>query len=104
TIWDDVRRSGYIRIRVDGQSYSIDEPPAIDHRRKHEVQVVIDRIAVRANQRSRIADTVEAALDLGRGVMMLAHVDPNREEPTWRVERFSQHLACEKCGRSFEPL
>ncbi|HLW65498.1 MAG TPA: excinuclease ABC subunit UvrA [Gemmataceae bacterium] len=104
TIWEDVRRSGFMRIRVDGKSYSIDEPPAIDHRRKHEVQVVVDRIAVRSNQRSRIADTVEAALDLGRGVTMIAHVDPNRDEPEWRIERFSQHLACENCGRSFEPL
>jgi excinuclease ABC subunit A len=104
TIWEDIRRSGFMRIRVDGKSCSVDEPPAIDHRRKHDVQVVVDRIAVRANQRSRIADTVEAALELGRGVMMIAHVDPDRDETAWRVERFSQHLACENCGRSFEPL
>src|SRR5262249_52036013 len=46
----------------------------------------------------------EQALDVGRGVMMVAHVDPNREESKWKVDRYSQHLACEKCGRSFEPL
>src|SRR5262249_15113956 len=43
-------------------------------------------------------------LDLGRGVMHVAHVDDQREEPAWKVDRFSQHYACDKCGRSFEPL
>src|SRR5262249_10516613 len=54
--------------------------------------------------RSRIADAVEAALDLGRGVLNVAHVDDSREEPQWKVDRYSQHMACDRCGRSFEPL
>ena len=74
-LWDEVRRSGFVRMRVDGKSYNVEEPPAIDHRRKHLVEVVVDRVVVRANQRTRIADAVEAALDLGRGVMHVAHVD-----------------------------
>ncbi|MFL5338753.1 MAG: excinuclease ABC subunit UvrA, partial [Gemmataceae bacterium] len=104
TIWEDVRRAGFMRIRVDGKSYSVEEPPTIDHRRKHNVEVVVDRIAVKSNLRTRIADAVESALELGRGVMHVAHVDANRDEPKWKVEKFSQHLACEQCGRSFEPL
>jgi excinuclease ABC subunit A len=103
-IWDEVRRAGYVRIRVDGTSYSLDEPPTIDHRRKHAVEVVVDRIVVRKNQRTRVADAVEQALDLGRGVMLVAHVDAERAEEKWKTERFSQHLTCESCGRSFEPL
>ena len=95
---------GFVRMRVDGKSYSVDEPPAIDHRRKHAVEVVVDRIVVRPGTRTRIADAVEAALDLGRGVMHVAHVDDDKDEPKWKVERFSQHLACDHCGRSFEPL
>src|SRR5262249_38046658 len=55
-------------------------------------------------QRGRLADAVEAALDLGKGVMLVALVDDAREEPAWKVERFSQHLVCERCGRSFEQL
>src|SRR5207247_2086355 len=58
----------------------------------------------RGSQRSRLADAVEAALDLGRGVLHVAHVDDTREEPQWKVDRYSQHFACDQCGRSFEPL
>ena len=103
-IWDEIRRAGFARIRVDGRSHSLDDPPAIDHRRKHDVDVIVDRISVRKVQRTRIADAVEQALDLGRGVIRIAHVDAEREEPQWRVERFSQHMTCSSCGRSFEPL
>jgi excinuclease ABC subunit A len=104
-LWEEIRRAGFLRMRVDGKSYNVEEPPAIDHRRKHAVEVVIDRIVIRSGQqRSRVADAVEAALDLGRGVIHVAHVDDARPEPDWRVERYSQHFACDRCGRSFEPL
>jgi excinuclease ABC subunit A len=102
-LFDEVRRSGFVRMRVDGKSYNLEEAPAIDHRRKHTVEVVVDRVVVRANQRSRIADAVEACLDLGRGVLHVAEVS-DRPEPEWRVQRFSQHFSCERCGRGFEPL
>src|SRR5262249_15089021 len=104
TLFDEARRSGFVRMRVDGKSYSVDEPPTIDHRRKHLVEVVVDRVVVRPNQRSRVADAVEASLDLGRGVLHVAHVDDAKPEPQWRVDKYSQHFACDNCGRSFEPL
>jgi excinuclease ABC subunit A len=104
TLYEEARKAGYVRIRVDGKSSSVDDAPAIDHRRKHTVEVVVDRVIVRPNQRGRIAESVEKALDLGRGVLRVAYVDDKREEPAWRVQRFSQHFACEKCGRGFEPL
>jgi len=100
----EIRRAGYARVRIDGRSYNLDEPPAIDHRRKHEVEAVIDRLVIRAGQRTRIADAVEQALALGKGVVRLAHVDPDRDEPSWRVDRFSQHLSCDVCGLSLDAL
>jgi excinuclease ABC subunit A len=103
-LWDEIRRTGFVRLRVDGRSYNVEEPPTIDHRRKHQVEVVVDRVIVRHGQRSRLADAVEAALDLGRGVMHVAHVDDQREEPNWKVEKYSQHYVCDNCGRSFEHL
>jgi excinuclease ABC subunit A len=103
-LFDEIRRAGFIRMRVDGKSYAVDEPPAIDHRRKHVVEVVVDRNVVRPGTRTRIADAVEQALDLGRGVIHLAFVDADQDEPQWRVERYSQHLACSACGRSYEQL
>ena len=103
-IWDEIRRAGFVRMRVDGKSYPVDEPPAIDHRRKHAVEVVVDRNVVRANTRGRIAEAVEQALSLGNGVLHLAFVDQDKDEPLWKVERFSQHLACDNCKRSYETL
>jgi len=64
-IWEEIRRTGYIRMRVDGKSYNLDQPPTIDHRRKHDVEVVVDRLVSRPNQRGRLGDAVEAALELG---------------------------------------
>jgi excinuclease ABC subunit A len=103
-LWDEIRRTGFLRMRVDGKSYNVEEPPAIDHRRKHLIEVVVDRIIVRAGQRSRLADAVEAGLDLGKGVLHVAHVEDGRDETKWKVDRYSQHFACDRCGRSFEPL
>jgi excinuclease ABC subunit A len=103
-LFDEVRRNGFVRMRVDNRSYNIEEPPNIDHRRKHLIEVVVDRVVVRGNQRTRIADAVEGCLDLGRGVMHVAYVEDGKAEPDWRVERYSQHFACDRCGRSFEPL
>jgi len=104
TLWEEIRRAGYSRMRVDGKSYTLDEPPAIDHRRKHAVEVVIDRNVVKPGTRTRIAEAVEQSLDLGRGVTHIAHVEADKDETKWRVEKFSQHLACEHCNLSFEPL
>jgi excinuclease ABC subunit A len=105
SLWEEIRRTGFVRMRVDGRSYNVEEPPMIDHRRKHQVEIVVDRIVIRSGQqRSRVADAVESALDLGRGVLHVAHVDDSRPEPDWKVERYSQHFACDRCGRSFEPL
>ena len=65
TLWEETRASGYVRIRVDGRTYSVDQPPEIDRRRKHDVEVVIDRVTIRPDARSRIAGSVENALVAG---------------------------------------
>ncbi|MGQ9575700.1 MAG: excinuclease ABC subunit UvrA [Thermoguttaceae bacterium] len=103
-LWEQMRAAGYARIRVDGQTFSIDSPPAIDRRRKHTVEVVIDRVAIGRESRSRVAGSVENGLALGRGVIHVAWVQEELPEPQWRLEVHSQHFACQRCGRSFEPL
>jgi excinuclease ABC subunit A len=103
-LWDDLRASGFTRVRVDGKSCGLDEPPKLSQRRKHRVEVVIDRAVVRRATRSRLADSIEAALDLGKGVALVARVDEGRPEAKWDVDRFSQHRNCECCGRGFEEL
>jgi len=104
TLWDEIRAAGYVRIRVDGATYSIDQPPDIDRRRRHSVEIVVDRVVVQAKSRSRIAESVEDALAVGKGVIRVARVRDSVRESRWKVRVHSQHLACDKCGRSFEPL
>ncbi|TVS20733.1 MAG: excinuclease ABC subunit A, partial [Planctomycetaceae bacterium] len=104
SLWDEIRAAGYVRVRVDGRTYSLDRPPEIDRRRRHQVQVVIDRAVVKTKQRSRIADSIENALALGRGVLHVAWVSETLPESRWQVQVHSQHMACHRCGRSFEPL
>ncbi len=103
-LWAEIRSLGYIRMRVDGQTHSVDSPPQIDRRRKHLVEVVIDRVGVKPESRGRIAETVESALSLGKGVMHVAYPEDDVPEAKWRTEIHSQHYACDKCGRSFERL
>lgn len=104
SLFDEIRRSGYLRVRIDGKSYNLDEPPAIDHKRKHKVEVVVDRNVIRAGNRTRIAEAVEQALELGKGVMQIALVETDLDEPKWKVVKFSQHLACSNCSTSYELL
>ncbi|MGL5096265.1 MAG: excinuclease ABC subunit UvrA, partial [Planctomycetia bacterium] len=66
--------------------------------------VIVDRLTIRKGLRGRIADAVEAALDLGRGVVHVLHVDSAPDEKNWTFDRYSQHFACDQCGRSFEEL
>jgi len=103
-LWDELRGSGFARVRVDGASVSLDKPPKLSHRRKHRVEVVVDRAVVRRSTRSRLAGSVESALDLGKGVALVARVDDGKDEAKWPVDRYSQHRSCEGCGRSFEEM
>lgn len=103
-LWDELRRRGFARVRVNGNTHSMDEPPDIDRRRKHRVEAVVDRVVIKASARGRIAESCEAALMLGHGVMHVAIANSDRPEYEWQTQVHSQHLACEQCGRSFEPL
>ena len=103
-LWEKLRGDGYARVRVDGQTSELDAAPAVDRRRKHRVEVIIDRIVIRKSARARLADSVENALALGRGVLHLVLVQDKEPETAWPVKIHSQHLVCSECGRSFEPL
>ena len=103
-LWNELRGSGFARVRVDGRSVDLANPPKLSHRRKHRIEVVVDRAIIRRSTRSRLADSVEAALDLGRGVLHVARVGAEEDEPRWPVDRYSLHRSCDRCGRSFEEL
>src|SRR5580698_124317 len=104
TLWQRVQLQGFLRVRIDGKTYRLEDVPQIDRRRKHAVEIVVDRITVDPKARSRIAGSVETALDLGRGAIFVARVDDATPEEEWIVDRYSLHFACHNCGRSFEEL
>ncbi|MFQ5733115.1 MAG: excinuclease ABC subunit UvrA, partial [Planctomycetaceae bacterium] len=103
-LWQRLQGMGFLRVRIDGETHRLEDVPDIDRRRKHDVEIVIDRVTVSEKSRSRIADSVETAFDLGRGELRIAHVDSPKREKDWKVDRFSLHFACQQCGRSFEEL
>ncbi len=103
-LWESLRTSGYVRVRVDQQTYELAEMPNIDRRRKHDIEVLIDRVTVNPDSRGRLADSVENALTLGKGILHTLVVQKDVPEHRWQSKIHSQHLACGSCGRSFEPL
>jgi len=103
-LWEEILARGFIRVRIDGRTYNIEEVPTINRRSIHEVEIVIDRIVVKAKSRSRIADSVEAALSVGAGILQVIIPRDEVPEKHWEIVRHSQHLACDECGRSFERL
>lgn len=102
--WQSLRAGGYGRVRIDGETVELDAAKPLDSRRVQSVAVVVDRITIREEERSRIGDSVEQALSLGVGVIEIALADPDRPEPEWETVRHSQHLVCSCCGRSFQQL
>ena len=100
--FERLQKSGFARVRIDGVGYELSDLPEIDHRRDHEIEVVVDRCIVDAKQRGRIADSVEAALDLGKGVIRVVVADKTANEADWEDFVFSLHLSCLDCGLSFD--
>ncbi|MDP3771655.1 MAG: excinuclease ABC subunit UvrA, partial [bacterium] len=99
-----VDQAGYSRVRINGVVYSLDEAVGLnlDKQKKHSVEVIVDRIAVAPEQRSRLADSAETALDLANGVLMVAVLDDADNER--EVLTFSQLFACPACGVSIPEL
>ena len=114
-LWERLGEQGFRRVRINGATYTLEEVPEIDRKRKHTVEIVVDRVTLgapkpsdstsgRSTSRSRLAEAVELAFDLGKGLIRVAVVDEARDEKRWKVIPFSLHRSCEKCGKSFEEL
>jgi excinuclease ABC subunit A len=94
---------GYARARVDGVVHALGEVPKLNKQQKHTIEVVVDRLAVKKAARQRLTDSVETALGLSGGVVVLDFVDLPDDHPE-RERTFSEHLACMDDGLSFEEL
>ncbi len=102
--WQSLREQGFSRVRVDGNTYQLTAMPKLSSSQQVTLQLVIDRLELRHDDHTRISESVELALAVGSGVMQLAVARPKCEEYLWEIITHSQHLACECCGRSFQPL
>ncbi len=100
-VFQAAKKSGYVRVRVDGSLYDISEEIKLDKNKKHTIEVVVDRLVMRADLRSRLSDSVENALRLAEGHLIIATV-PREGEP--REMEFSQSYACEEHNISFGEL
>ena len=100
-LFADLVTQGYSRARVDGEIIQLTEPPKLKKQEKHTIEVVIDRLTAKAESKSRLTDSIETALKLGNGLVLLDFVDANSGE---KEHTYSEHLACHDCNLSFEEL
>jgi excinuclease ABC subunit A len=92
---------GYSRARVDGETISLSEPPKLKKQEKHTIEVVVDRLTAKAESKSRLTDSIETALRLASGIVLLDFVDAKGAE---KERTYSEHMACHDCNLSFEEL
>ena len=98
-IFEDARRSGYVRVRADGSLYDLTEEIKLDKNRKHSIEIVVDRLVIREDVARRLTDSVETASSLSGGIVIINVLGDEERDIT-----FSQNYACEDCGVSIEEL
>ncbi len=97
-IFEDARKSGYVRVRADGSLYDLTEEIKLDKNRKHSIEIVVDRLVIREDVARRLTDSVETASNLAGGIVIANILQEERDL------LFSQNYACEDCGVSIEEL
>ena len=100
-VFSNAKKSGYVRVRVNGSMYELSEDIVLDKNKKHDIEIVVDRLVMKPDIRSRLADSIENALRLADGHLIIATV-PRDGEP--KELEFSQSYACEKHNISFGDL
>ena len=96
----ELHAQGYLRARIDGELFELDDPPDLELHRKHTIEVVVDRFRVRADLQQRLAESIETALGLAGGVVHVAWMDA----PDQPDLAFSANFACPECGYSIDEL
>jgi len=100
-VFDQAKREGYVRARVDGELVALDKPPSLNKKLKHSIEVVVDRLVVKPDLGPRLQDSIETALRLGSGLVVVARQE-GREQ--WRDSLYSELYACPHCEVSLEEL
>lgn len=109
-VFENLRTKGFVRVRVDGEISDLEDDFVLDKNKKHSIEVVVDRLVIRSDidfQR-RLADSVETALELGEGILVIVFGSPVKSgsevksEPEEKI--YSEHFACVECGINFEEI
>jgi excinuclease ABC subunit A len=108
-LFEDVRKRGFVRVRVDGTTYDLADVPTLHRRQNHDIAVVVDRLVVRVADRGRLADSVETALKTADGMVEVVRYDGTAQPPAPSLSRgrnvvFSERFACPVCGLSLPEL
>ena len=98
-VFEDARKSGYVRVRADGSLYDLTEEIKLDKNKKHSIEIVVDRLVIREDVARRLTDSVETASNLSGGIVIVNVLGDDERDIT-----FSQNYACEDCGVSIEEL
>ena len=96
-VLDQARKSGFVRVRIDGNQYELSEEIHLDKNIKHNIEIVVDRLIVRSGIEKRLTDSIETAMSLGNGLMMVDVTDGE-------MLNFSQNFACPDCGISIDEV
>jgi excinuclease ABC subunit A len=100
-LFTDLVTQGYSRARVDGEVIQLSEAPKLKKQEKHTIEVVVDRLTAKAESKTRLTDSIETALRLSSGIVVLDFVDAKGSD---KERTYSEHLACHDCELSFEEL
>ncbi len=107
-LFNELRSQGYVRVRVDGSIYPVDEVPALELRKKHTIEVVIDRFRIRTDLKQRLAESFETALTLSDGLALLAPMEvvsePARKAPATAESLLSSRYSCIHCDYSLQEV
>jgi len=101
SILQDVAKAGYVRVRVDGEMYEVTDDIPMDRYKQHTIEVVVDRLVMKEGVDRRLADSIEAALKMGKGLVTLSSAGA---DDVWKDQLFSESYSCPECGFSMPEL
>lgn len=104
SVIEETQRAGYVRVRVDGLMYEVTDDIPMDRYKQHTIEVVVDRIVKKEGLERRLADSVESALKMGKGVVNISTQTPGSEGEDWSDMLFSESFSCAECGYSLPEL
>jgi excinuclease ABC subunit A len=102
SVLQEINRAGYVRVRVDGEMYEVTDDIPMDRYKQHTIEVIVDRLVMKEGIERRLADSIEAALKMGKGLVTLSFQKEGQEE--WEDRLFSESYSCAECGFSMSEL